>query len=345
LPSHRARRRLFSHVAFATLSLLLACSSTDPAPGDPSGAAGGGTSAQAGSSSGGGTSGGGGASGANLTGGASGKSGATSTGGKSDGGGTAAAGADTSAGAGDGGDSGSGGDYWRPKAGATWQWQLSEEVGTPLNVQVYDIDWEADRATVDALHARGIKVICYVSVGSWEDYRPDAGDFPAAVIGKDYDGWPGEKYVDIRSDAVRAIMSARFDVCRDKGFDAIEPDNQDVFELGQDSGFPLTRADGVAYARWLADQAHSRGLSIGQKNAPGITNDLVASYDWALTESCYSDDDWCGDVKAYVDADKPVFMCEYESASFEDACRAWQPRGYSPILKSLDLDAPITSCP
>jgi hypothetical protein len=236
-------------------------------------------------------------------------------------------------------------DYWQPHAGLTWQWQLSEDVSEPLAVEVYDIDWEADAAAVEALHAAGIKVICYVSVGSWEDFRPDADDFPASVIGNDYDGWPGEKYVDIRSAALRSVMSARFDACQAKGFDAIEPDNQDVFELGDDSGFPLTRADGIEYALWLAEAAHSRGLGIGQKNASSITAQLVDSYDWALTESCYSDGDWCGDMRSYVSADKPVFMCEYEASSFDDACAAWKGKGFSPILKNLDLDAPVTFCP
>jgi hypothetical protein len=237
------------------------------------------------------------------------------------------------------------GDYWKPKAGLTWQWQLSEDVATPLKVDVYDIDWEADKASVDKLHAAGIKVICYISVGSWEDFRPDAKDFPAAVIGSDYDGWPGEKYVDIRSAALRQVMSARFDTCKSKGFDAIEPDNMDVFELGGDSGFRLTEADGIAYAKWLADEAHKRGMGIGQKNASSITADIVASYDWALTESCYSDGNWCGDVRPYVTADKPVFMCEYEAASFNAACNAWKPKSYSLILKGLDLDAAVTFCP
>jgi hypothetical protein len=237
------------------------------------------------------------------------------------------------------------GDYWKPQAGLTWQWQLSEDVGTPLDVDVYDIDWEVDRAVVDKLHAAGIKVICYVSVGSWEDFRPDAKDFPAAVIGNDYAGWPGEKYVDIRADALRAVMSARFDTCKSKGFDAIEPDNMDVFELGSDSGFPLTEKDGIAYANWLATSAHSRGMGIGQKNASSITGSIASTYDWALTESCYSDGNWCGDVKAYASANKPVFMCEYEAKSFSAACGAWKPKSYSPILKGLDLDAPVTFCP
>lgn len=235
--------------------------------------------------------------------------------------------------------------YWKPEPGLTWQWQLSETVTNPVDVDVYDIDWESDAELVAELRARGVRVICYVSVGSWEDFRPDADDFPTNVIGNDYDGWPGEKYVDLRSPALREVIARRFDVCRQKRFDAIEPDNMDVFELGSDSGFPLTRADGIDFARWLAEQAHTRGLGIGQKNAASITSSIEPSYDWALTESCFSDGNWCGDVSDYVTAGKPVFMCEYEPDSFDAACRAWAPQKYSPILKNLDLDAELTRCP
>jgi hypothetical protein len=235
--------------------------------------------------------------------------------------------------------------HWQPHAGLTWQWQLSEPVTDILDVDVYDIDWESDAASVEALHTKGVRVVCYVSVGSWEDFRSDADSFPPSVIGNDYDGWPGEKYLDIRSDAVKARMLARFDVCRAKGFDAIEPDNMDVFEIGSDSGFPLTHADGVSYAEWLADAAHGLGLGIGQKNASSITADIASIYDWALTESCYSDGDWCGDVKTYPAHDKPVFMCEYEASSFSAACAAWKTQGYSPILKDLELGAAVTFCP
>jgi glycosyl hydrolase family 114 len=237
------------------------------------------------------------------------------------------------------------GTFWTPTAGLKWQWQLSEDVTEPLAVDVYDIDWEADAATVTKLHAAGIKVICYVSVGSWEDFRPDVDAFPEGVIGNDYDGWPGEKYVDIRAAALRSVMLARFDVCQQKGFDAIEPDNMDVFELGADSGFPLTEQDGVDYALFLATAAHERGLGIGQKNAASISAAIESEYQWALTESCYSDGDWCADVSRYAQHDKPVFMCEYEAGSFDAACSKWQKQKYSPILKSLDLDEPVSFCP
>jgi hypothetical protein len=234
---------------------------------------------------------------------------------------------------------------WRPAAGASWQWQLSGAVDTSLPVAVYDIDWESDGAVVAALHALGRRAICYVNVGAWEDWRPDAAEFPAGAIGADYPGWPGEKFLDIRSAQVRAVLERRFDTCRAKAFDAIEPDNMDVFELGAASGFPLTTDDGIAYARWLAGAAHRRGLGIGQKNAASITGAVHPSFDWALSEGCYADGNWCPDFQPYLDAGRPVFMCEYQAATFAAACSWAVPRGYSPILKGLDLGAPVTFCP
>lgn len=288
-----------------------------------------------------------GGAGSGASGGASGASGT---------GGTGAGGSSGTGGAGAGGSSGTGGmgsagmdmpgdgDWWKPAAGLAWQWQIGGGTIDPsLDVAVFDIDWEESAETVAMLHAAGKKVICYVSVGSWEDWRPDADDFPASVIGNEYPGWPGEKFIDIRAQELRDVMAKRFDACKEKGFDAVEPDNMDVFS--SDSGFDLTDADGVDYAEWMAAECHARSMAIVQKNAPEITEDIAALYDGALTEDCYADGEWCSDMQPYIDADKPVFACEYDAGAFDAACAWGTSRNYSFILKSLDLDAPITFCP
>jgi len=246
-----------------------------------------------------------------------------------------------------GGDAGAatGGDYWKPNPGTSWQWQLTETIDTALEVSVFDIDgFDNDVKVVQALHAQGRKVICYLSVGSYEDWRADARNFSADILGKEYPGWPGERFVDIRAKALRDIIAARFDMCKQKGFDGIEPDNMDVYAA--DSGFPLTEEDGIEYAKWLASEAHARGLSIGQKNAPEIAKELEPVFDWMLTEDCY-DQGWCADVSVYIEHDKPVFMSEYTDTDvdFAAACSWSKPRMYSLILKGRELDAPIEFCP
>jgi hypothetical protein len=235
--------------------------------------------------------------------------------------------------------------WWQTAKGISWDWQL-DSVDTSHDVEVYDIDWEESASIVLKLHNRGIKAICYVSVGSYEEWRSDAEDFESnpEVLGKLYYGWPGEKFIDIRSSIVRDIMEARFDICRDKGFDAIEPDNQDVYDA--DSGFPLTRADGLEYAKWLAREAHDRGMAIVQKNASELADDLFDLYDGALTEDCYDQGNWCGDMDGYIDRNKPVFMCEYTDTgvNFDKACDWAIPLGYSPILKDRDLTTSVEFC-
>ena len=41
-------------------------------------------------------------------------------------------------------------------------------------------------------------MICYFSAGSWERGRPDSGQFPKRVRGKRLDGFPDERWLDIR---------------------------------------------------------------------------------------------------------------------------------------------------
>ena len=129
-----------------------------------------------------------------------------------------------------------------------------------------------------ALKAAGRRVICYVNAGAFEEWRPDAKRFPKAVLGKDLDGWPGERWLDIRQwGKLEPILAARFDTCRAKGFDAVEPDNVDGY--ANDSGFPLTAADQLTFNRRVADLAHhtrQADILVAAAGSPGlITADMV----------------------------------------------------------------------
>jgi hypothetical protein len=235
---------------------------------------------------------------------------------------------------------------WQPAVGATWQWQLTGPVNQSFDVDVYDIDlFDNPASVVTALHAGGHRVICYISVGSWEDWRPDANQFPPEVIGKDYEGWPHEKWLDIRRiDVLGPIMSARFDQCKANGFDAIEPDNIDGYT--NDTGFDLSYQDQLTYNMWLAGEAHLRGLSIGLKNDSEQVQDLLPHYDWALTEDCFFEE-WCDDMTPFIAAGKAVFAAEYTDTgiTLDDFCPQAKLLRFSAILKHHDLDAWRQACP
>jgi hypothetical protein len=238
-------------------------------------------------------------------------------------------------------------DWWRPRPNLTWQWQLSDPpVDMSFDVDVYDIDlMDIDASVVADLHSRGDKVICYISVGSWEDWRPDKDQFPPEVLGKDYEGWPGEKWLDIkRIDLLAPIMRSRLDLCKAKGFDAVEPDNMQIYD--NDTGFPITYEDQLRFSKWLADEAHSRGLAIGMKNAPDQVEDLLPYFDFAITEDCFAEG-WCEDMLPFIQSGKPVFAAEYDDTGvdFYAVCSKASEMGFSVILKRRSLDASRTICP
>ena len=235
--------------------------------------------------------------------------------------------------------------WWQPTAGLTWQWQLTGKLDLDLQTDVIDIDLHVGRSVVDYYHDKGTKVICYISVGSYENWRPDADQFPNEVLGNKYEGWSGEKWLDIRRiDLLAPIMLARLDECTAKGFDAVEPDNMEIYT--NDTGFPLTYEDQLRYALWLAEESHKRGLAIGQKNAPDQTKDLVDVYEFAITEDAFYYD-WVVDMLPYIKAGKPVFAAEYTDlpGDFEKFCIQSQELGFSTILKHRDLDAWVETCP
>ncbi len=235
---------------------------------------------------------------------------------------------------------------WQPVLDTTWQWQLEPSIDHSFDVDMYDIDlFDSDAEVVAALHDQGRKVVCYISVGSWEDWRPDKDQFPESVIGNDYGGWPGEKWLDIRQiDLLAPIMRARLDECQAKGFDGIEPDNIDSYT--NDTGFPLTYQDQLDYNIWLAEEAHARGLSIGLKNDGEQVNDLLPYFDWALTEDCF-DQGWCEEMLPFIEAGKPVFAAEYTDTgiTLDQFCPQAAEMNISAILKNRDLDAWREACP
>jgi Glycoside-hydrolase family GH114 len=238
--------------------------------------------------------------------------------------------------------------YWVPNASDTFQWDLEEPVPLDVNATVYDIDMFDNKAGLVArLHALGRHVICYIDAGSWESYRPDANRYPKSILGRRYPGYPQERFVDIRAlPLLGPILAARFDLCKAKGFDAVEPDNMDTYQAR--TGFPLTYQDEITFSTWLVTQAHRRGLSIGQKNDPAQVKALVGEFDWALLEECFYYT-FCGKFAPYVQSGKVVFDTEYRSdeskKTFLDVdCPGDARFGFFLIYKKLNLDAYRVTC-
>jgi hypothetical protein len=201
-------------------------------------------------------------------------------------------------------------DLWKPSAGLTWDYQLTGAIDlASTNVDVWDIDLvDATAETIHAIHAKGKHVICYFSAGSFENWRPDANKFQASDKGSALEGWEGENWLQIKSNNVRRIMTARMDLAVQKKCDGVEPDNVDAYD--NSNGLRLTANDAVEYVTFLAEAAHSRNLAIGLKNAGSIVSKLVSKVDYSVQEECVQYGN-CGEFKPFIDANKPVFHVEY----------------------------------
>jgi hypothetical protein len=230
---------------------------------------------------------------------------------------------------------------WTPGLGLTWQYQLQGATDTSVAAQVFDIDgFDTSASTVSLLHAQTKHVICYMDAGTWENWRPDAGLFPSTIKGRS-NGWPGEKWLDIRQTSVLIpLMTARAQVCASKGFDAIEWDNVDgAFNR---TGFPITAAQQATYNKVLAQIAHTVGLSAILKNDVDQVSLLAPSFDAAINEECYLYNE-CGVYSAFTGAGKAVFHVEY-SVSTSKFCPADKALKLSGIRKTEDLTAWVQTC-
>jgi len=200
---------------------------------------------------------------------------------------------------------------WMPSVNDTWQLQLQGTINTSYNAAVFDIDlFDTPQATISALKAQGKRVVCYFSAGSSENWRPDFSKFKAADMGNALDGWAGERWLDTRSANVRAVMTARMDLAKSKGCDGVDPDNVDGYT--NKPGFPLTAATQLDYNRFLATQAHARGLAVGLKNSVAQLSDLASAFDFAVNEQCFQYNE-CSGYSAFTVQGKPVFNVEYQT--------------------------------
>jgi hypothetical protein len=224
----------------------------------------------------------------------------------------------------------------------TWQIQYSGEMDYSLDVDAYNIDlFDSDAADIAQLRARGVFVMCYFNAGAYEDWRPDAERFPAKILGKDMEGWEGEKWLDIRNmDALKPIMSARLDLAAQKGCDGVDPDNVNGYT--NDTGFPLAYNDQLAYNISLADQARARGLAVGLKNDLEQIPDLQPFFDWVINESCF-DYEECHLLLPFKLAGKPVFVIEYD-LNPEEFCFAANELGFNAVQKKRELDGFYFPC-
>ena len=260
-----------------------------------------------------------------------------------------------------------------------WDWQIGRT--TPLErtgrhaVDIYDIDgFLTSPAEVGLIHSRWRastlahpKAVCYLDL-AWEDYRPDsipaADGFPAATLGSVYNGYPEERWVDLRQlDALKPMLRERIGMCARKGFDAVELDDIDGYDPPSTTGFRLTPGDMRNFLGFAFDEIHRYGMTGLWKNAPSLSMWGRQYADGAVVEECYVNhdcsawSDFAADVTPRQPTGKWVGEAEYAQDqyvcdpgqrcpgphSFAAFCRAvYSPSfGFAAVKFDVDLDGAL----
>ena len=206
------------------------------------------------------------------------------------------------------------GEWVRPGLRTSWHWQLNGLVNTAVEADLYTLDLDVAATSIAILGAEGRMVFCHASAGSLETARRDATSFPPTVLGNPVSGVGGEVWLDVRDPQVHGLMLDRLDRAVTQGCDGVALTRLDSHL--EDGGFSVSRDEALAYARFLYNAAHERGLAVAFRDSVDLAADLVDYADVAMVQRCY-ELGTCDEFAVFGEADKPLFNVEY-AASFVD---------------------------
>ncbi|EPE30352.1 (Trans)glycosidase [Glarea lozoyensis ATCC 20868] len=223
------------------------------------------------------------------------------------------------------------------------------KVLAPADAMVWDVDAEdTTKETIAALHSLGKTVICYFSAGTYENWRPDAKQFPTGDLGTTLAEWPNEKWIRLSSTGVRNIMKARIARAAQKGCDAIDPDNTDAYQ--NSNGLNMKATDSIDYIRYIAKYAATLGMKTGLKNSLSIIPQVADLMSFAVNEECAKFSE-CDTYNSFIKSGKPVYHIEYvakpptitndERRIF---CTSGGMAGFSTVMKNMTLNGWTAYC-
>ncbi len=198
-------------------------------------------------------------------------------------------------------------------------------------------------------------VTCYITAGTLENWRSDSELLDPRILGNTYSGFADERWIDIRQlSKLRPWLEAKMDMCKAKGFDAIEFDNVDGWSTANNVGLNITPEDEVAFIVYLSWAAHERGMSMALKSNVEQVPQVLNYVDFAVVEECFANqectrNDPNSDGKygydLFINDGKPVFEVEYNPYSVSNnVCSRSNALKFSTLYKNVDLDAYRVSC-
>eukprot|EP01134_Creolimax_fragrantissima_P004155 CFRG4155T1 len=212
---------------------------------------------------------------------------------------------------------------------------LNNGHGGVVNLDMFD----TSLIEIAALREAGYTVMCYISAGSYEDWREDAVQFPSQIKSKKMAMWD-EHWLDIRAENpyhnyLKALMQNRIIMAANKGCQLIEFDNVDCWAndciegiLEEDDAMYKSQ---LQYNIWLAETAHQNGMSAALKNNLDQASVLERYFDLAVNEECYMYNE-CEKLTPFTAANKAVLGASYVYSDAAALCTAAYNAGFSWLL-------------
>ncbi|HTR64659.1 MAG TPA: endo alpha-1,4 polygalactosaminidase [Terriglobales bacterium] len=256
---------------------------------------------------------------------------------------------------------------YNPPVGTTWQWQLNPDaksttINTSVLADMFDIDGYDNSASVIATlkalpgdHVSSRSTTCYITAGTLENWRADSEALNPEVLGNPYTGFTDERWIDVRQiSQIRPWLEAKMDMCKAKGFDAIEFDNVDGWQPSNKTGLNITAADEIAFIVYLANSAHARGMTMAHKSNVEQVPAVLPYVDFAVVEECFAykectradkNTDGQYGYDDFINAGKPVFEVEYKKYNpSNNVCAKANALGFSSMYKHVALDSYRVPC-
>lgn len=99
---------------------------------------------------------------------------------------------------------------------------------------------------------------------------------------------------------------------RNYGCDAVEVDCLGIYHYRKE----YTKEDSYMFAKWVAETAHSVGISIGLKNVAEISSRLEPYFDFAVVENFAESQNVCDYYTQFTKNNKAVLIVHYGDRGF-----------------------------
>jgi len=235
------------------------------------------------------------------------------------------------------------GDWYKPAKQVKWSWQMSTDVDSVDEVEVYVVDlFKQGSGEIEAIKSDSNKVMCMFHSAQVNDDDPDQDKYSDANKGGYVDANETTSWLNITLVNVQNNILKRVDLAKEKGCDGVVPRDTDMYSLS-DTGISIDAAKQESFNKKLANYAHDNNLSVGLEDSKNQISTLVEYYDFAVVNECYANEE-CDSYKQFIDSDKPVLDAEFNKTYYTDTtmqetvCSDAKARGFSTILVSSDLN-------